>query len=130
MWCDQAKSVGSRKYWFWDMAKQRKYFLLLLLFWKLFNCWYLLNWLFNFNGVICKCSFANACYNPIRNGKIEYDRLQTDFAWSHHKWQCWNVAKCRQAVYCFVLKTFTKPFTLWSVLNAGNKRLVCIIVST
>ena len=28
MWCDQAKSVGSRKYWFWDIAKQRKYFLL------------------------------------------------------------------------------------------------------
>ena len=25
-----------------------------LLFWKLFNCWYLLNWLFNFNGVFCK----------------------------------------------------------------------------
>ena len=28
MWCDQAKSVGSRKYWFWDIAKQTKYFLL------------------------------------------------------------------------------------------------------
>ena len=28
MWCDQAKSVGSRKYWFWDIAKQRKYSLL------------------------------------------------------------------------------------------------------
>ena len=28
MWCDQAKSVGSRKYWLWDIAKQRKYFLL------------------------------------------------------------------------------------------------------
>ena len=28
MWCDQAKSVGSRKYWFWDIAKQSKYFLL------------------------------------------------------------------------------------------------------
>ena len=28
MWCDQAKSVGSQKYWLWDIAKQRKYFLL------------------------------------------------------------------------------------------------------
>ena len=54
MWCGQAKSVGSRKYWFKIQPNKAEDVICFLLFLASFNCSYLWNQLTNFNEVFCK----------------------------------------------------------------------------
>ena len=66
MWCDQAESVGSRTYWFWDTAKQRdqySYFpnlfaapLIAHISWT--KCPISI-------GFSAKCGFANSSWNQV-----------------------------------------------------------------
>ena len=85
LWCDQAKSVRTWKYWFWNRAKQsRKCSLVAYCFWHPFT-----DHIFGTNspismGFSAKCSGQNDAYNLNRKQETEFDRLQTDFVWSHH----------------------------------------------
>ena len=51
MWCDQAKWVGTRYYWFWDIANNSIQFSFLLLFWASLKWLYLWNCMLSFYGV-------------------------------------------------------------------------------
>ena len=61
LWCDQSKSVRSRKYWL-EPNKAENVFCFLL-FLASFKCLYLWNQLTNLNKVFCKCTCENGAYS-------------------------------------------------------------------
>ena len=38
-------------------------------------------------------------HNSLKKTKTEFDRLQTDFAWSHHKWVLGRKCRCNEMPY-------------------------------
>ena len=90
MWCDQAKWVRTRKYWFQKQSnKVDNFFVSYFYFFIFFFCANLQLPIslepVNFNRVCYKRELFKWCIQSIRKMKTEFDWFQTHFTLLHHK---------------------------------------------
>ena len=93
MWCDQAKWVGTRLYWFLDHHNSVQfplYFIVLSITKKAISLEPLVQFWYGFSNIIKREKWGlqrnrNMCFNFVG--------VQTHFAWSHHIFLSYNSAK-------------------------------------
>ena len=83
MCCDQAKSVDSQKNWFQDRAKQSKKCLLFPIV-GILQLLISLEPIDQFQWGFLQNVTVKMVHTVSYKMKTEFDRLQTNFAWSHH----------------------------------------------
>ena len=70
MYCDLARSVGSREHKLWDVQPEKeRHFFCFLLFWKSFNCYNFGTTILIQVGFSAKCTSPNEDFNQIENWK-------------------------------------------------------------